>query len=167
MWSVTLATDTRNGFAGRATARIAHDGENLTVSVFLYNAAGVVVGTVFAPDGVTPVPNAEVVLSNQLGPLAFVTTASDGRYRIEQIPLGAFSMDVFEAATGRRGFGAGQIDLNQQEVPVNIVQLGIGLVKGRVLRAGDLEPLVNWDVSLSQMSPGGRHLETLRTTQRA
>ncbi|MEQ1871699.1 MAG: Ig-like domain-containing protein, partial [Vicinamibacterales bacterium] len=159
-----LATDTRNGFAGRASGKVRADSAGVNVSVFLYNASGTVSGTVFAPDGLTPVPNAEVVISNLDGPLTFAVTDAQGRYLQDLIPLGDFAIDVFEAASGRRGFATGRIDLNHQEVPVNIVELGMGLVRGRVLAGGDLDPLPGWRVTAAQRSPSGRTLETLLTT---
>ncbi|MCU1382031.1 MAG: LamG domain protein jellyroll fold domain protein [Acidobacteria bacterium] len=177
---IVMATDPRNGFAGRASGRVTKDGDNVTINVFLFNASGTVLGTVFQADGVTTVPNAEVVISNCVGdplfigigaapclsggPLAFGVTDSAGTYREDLIPLGSFRVDVFEAATARRGFGAGRIDLDHQQVPVNVVEAARGLVTGTVVAAGSLAPLKNWEVSLTQNSPGGRPLPLLRTT---
>ena len=177
---IVMATDLRNGFAGRASGRVTRDGDNVVVNVFLFNASGSVVGTVFRPDGFTPVPNAEVVISNCTlqpgyigpepvpcvsgGPLAFDVTDATGAYRQDLIPLGAFRVDVFEAATARRGFGSGRIDLDHQVVPVNIVEAARGLVTGTLYAAGSLAPLKNWEVSLDQRSQGGRSLPRLQTT---
>jgi hypothetical protein len=159
-----LATDRSNGFAGRKTARVTSDGQNLTVKVYLHDQWGTVSGTVFAPDRTTPVANAEVVLSKDLAPLAFAVTGADGTYEITQVPLGAFTLDSFSAATARRGFAVGSVDVNQQHVPADIFQLGMGVVRGRVMRSGDLDPLVNWEITLDQFSPGGRQLDTLLTS---
>ena len=43
---VLTATDVRNGLAGRASGKITSDGQDLTVTVFLFNATGTVSGTV-------------------------------------------------------------------------------------------------------------------------
>jgi hypothetical protein len=161
---VVTATDARNGFAGRASGRVTTDGEHVTVRVFLFNASGTVYGTVLRSDGLTPDPNVEVVISNGSGPLAFAVTDAAGTYRQEQIPLGDVTIDVFSAATARRGFGAGRIDLDRQEVPVNIVEAAIGLVKGVAMEGGTLAPLKGWTATLQQQSPFGRGLPSLQGT---
>lgn len=161
---VVAATDVRNGFAGRGSGKVTRDGEDVTTRVFLYNATGTVSGHVFASDGATPVPNAEVVVSNADGPLAFAVTDAAGSYQQDTIPLGAFKVDVFEAATAARGFASGRIDLDRQNVPVD-VQLGaLGLIKGVVLEAGTQAPLKGWQVSLAQTSPSGLALPPRATT---
>ena len=73
---VVIATDVRNGFAGRASGRVIKDGDNVTIDVFLFNASGTVFGTVFQADGVTAVPNAEVVISNCVGDPFYIGTGS-------------------------------------------------------------------------------------------
>ena len=161
---VITATDQSSGFAARASAKIVKDGQNVLVKVFLYNASGTVYGTVFKADGITPVPNAEVVISNLSGPLAFAVTDSDGSYRTALIPLGPFFIETFEAASARRAFASGRVDLANQEVPVNLVQSGLGVVKGTLLQGGALSPLKGWEITLQQTSPSGRSLPTLKTT---
>ncbi len=159
-----LATDLRNGFAGRASGRVTSDGATVTINVFLFNASGTVFGTVFRPDGLTPVPNAEVVIANFQGPLAFAITDSSGNYREPLIPLGTVNLYVFEAATARLGFASGRVDFDQQEVPINVFQAGRGLVTGTVFAEGSLQPLPNWEVTLIQLAPGGQRTTVLRTT---
>ncbi|MEO8677871.1 MAG: carboxypeptidase regulatory-like domain-containing protein, partial [Vicinamibacterales bacterium] len=158
------ATDLRNGFAGRASGRVTGDGDVAT-TVFLYNASGTVFGTVFKADGLTRVPNAEVVISNPGGSLAFAVTDGAGDYRQDFIPLGSFRIDVFEAATARRGFAVGRVDLDRQDVPVDVTEAARGLVTGTAFAEGTLAPLKNWQVGLDQAAPGGgRSLPTLQTT---
>src|SRR5439155_18065120 len=96
---VVLATDVRNGFAGRATGKIVQDGDRILVRVFIYNASGTVTGTVFRSDALTPVPNADVVISNAAGPLAFSVTDASGAFSQPMIPLADLTMDIFEAAS--------------------------------------------------------------------
>ncbi len=162
---VITATDLRPGFGftGRASGRVSRDGENVTITVYLFNQSGTVFGTVFGSDGLTPVPNAEVVISNEQGALAFAVTDASGGYRQDFIPLGDFRVDVFEAATARMGFASGRIDLDRQEVPVDIVQLGRGLVTGTALEVGSLQPITNAEVTLQQTTLGGRALPLLQT----
>ena len=161
---VVTATDPANGFAGRARGEVTTSGDPLTVKVYLYDAAGTVSGTVFAPDGFTPVPNAEVTVSGAFGPLAFSVTGADGRYSVGTVPLGPVSIEVFEARTGRRGAASGRVDAGGQSVNIDVVEASIGVVRGQVLQAGTFLPLKGWEVTLSQQSAGGLALPSLKTT---
>lgn len=161
---VVLAEDLVNGFAGRASGRITKDGELVTVNVYLYNATGRVYGTVFRPDGFTPVPNAEVAVSNAQGALAFAVTDSSGGYSLDYIPLGRINLEVFEAATGRRGSAAGSIDLAGQEIPINIVESAVGLVMGTLLDSAGFTPLSGWEMSFEQTLKSGQVVSLRSTT---
>lgn len=161
---VVMATDVRNGFAGRASGSILHDGDNVSVNVYLFNQSGSIVGTVFQPDGFTAVPNAEVVVSKSGRPLAFLVTDATGGYRVDQVPLGSVSVDIFEAATGRRGSATGSVDADKQLVPINVREAAQGLVRGTVLDASNLTPLPGWAVTLTETSSSGRVLGVLVTT---
>jgi len=161
---VIEATDMRNGFTGRGTARIVSDGEQVTANVYLYDAVGTVYGQVYGPDGFSVVPNAEIVVSNNAGPLAFAITGVDGSYRIGYVPLGPVRVEAFEARTARRAAGSGQIDLAGQEVPINLTQASIGVIKGRVLESASRAPMKGWTVTLSQQSSSGLALGSQQTT---
>lgn len=158
------ATDLRNGFAGRGTARITRDGDQVSVKVYLYDSAGAVSGRIYASNGLTPVPNAEIVLSNNAGPLAFALSAVDGSYRVETVPLGDFRIEAFEARTARRATASGRMDLAGQEVPLNLIQSALGVVKGRLSESASLAPLKGWTITLGQRSASGLGLGTLQTT---
>jgi hypothetical protein len=160
---VVEATNVTNGFAGRASGRIASQQTAAEATVFLFDVAGSVHGQVVGADGYTPVANAEVVVSNAPGPLAVTITASDGTYAVTQIPLGSFRVETLDPHTGRRGAGEGSIVLNGQDVPVNIVLSSIGMVTGTLLESGPLSPLKGWQITLSQQSPSGVPLPTLVT----
>ena len=161
---VVNATDPSTGFAGRAQGRVTADGEQLAIQVFLYNAAGTVSGTVFGPDGFTPVPNAEVIVSGAGGPLAFTVTGSDGRYSVSTVPVGNVGVEIFEAKTGRRGAASGRVNADGQDVNIDVVEAAIGMVRGQVLQEATLDPLKGWTVMLSQQSPSGLSLPSLQTT---
>ncbi|RLB69949.1 MAG: hypothetical protein DRH04_04385, partial [Deltaproteobacteria bacterium] len=147
---VVLARDPNTGFTGRANGRITMTDDTIQINVYLFNATGSVYGTVYQPDGLTPVANAEVVIANHDGSLGFFVTDEEGAYQFDLMPLGDFEIKVFEAATGRRGIAFGSIDLANQEVPLNIIQAPIGFVTGTALAAGDLTPLAGWNVEISQ-----------------
>jgi hypothetical protein len=161
---VVEALDVRNGFTGRGRGRIITDGAQVVVNVYLFDAAGTVHGTVYDSDGFTPVPNADVIVANALGPLAFSVTGPDGAYSLGGVPLGSVSVDVFDAQSGRRSSSGGQVDFNGQQVPVNVVLNAIGLVKGIVLDSTTRAPLKGWTVTLAQKSASGVTLPTLTTT---
>src|SRR5262249_15762130 len=94
---VVLAPDLRNAPTGRAHGTIKTDGQAITLNVYLLSASGVVFGRVLRPDGATPVPNAEVVITSGSDAVGFATTDADGRYREVGIPLGSIKVDIFEA----------------------------------------------------------------------
>jgi len=159
-----FAQDLSRGFSARSSGKVVKDGQGVTLDVHLYDATGVVYGTVYRADGVTPVPNADVSIFNAQGPLAFNVTDGSGQYRQDTIPLGAVSVAVFEAATGRRGGGSGSIDLAGQQVPITVNEAAVGHVKGVVFDAATMAPLRAWTVTLSAAFPDGSSLSVSSTT---
>jgi len=151
-----LARNLQNGFAGRAPGEVTQDGEQVAVDVYLWDATGTVSGTVFGPDGITPVSNAEVMIANLQGPLGVVTSDDAGHYSMGTVPLGDFEVKVFEAATGRTGVAQGTIYLDGQEVSVNIGLYPVGYVTGNVLSAADRTPVEGYRVMIIQPDPLGR-----------
>ena len=61
-------------------------------------------GRLVKPDGYTPVANAEVVIAVNGAAMAFALTSPEGDYTLPGLPLGAVTVDAFEAATARRAF---------------------------------------------------------------
>ena len=161
---LAVATDLRNGFVGRASGRITDAGDEVTITVFIANQTGTVSGTVFGPDTVTPVANAEVVVSRSGQALAFAVTGVDGTFSESFVPLGDFSVEAFDAATAARGATTGRIDLSGQTATASVTLSAFALVRGRVLETGTLVALRGWQVSLSQTLPSGRPVPTLTTT---
>ena len=152
------------GFTGRASGRIEADSTQVITDVRLSDATGTVHGVVYAADGVTPVANADVVVANNLGPLAFAVTGPGGEFTLGMIPLGDVSVEVFDAKSGRRGNGAGRIDFDEQQVPINVVLSAVGAVKGIVLDSNTRAALKGWTVTLQQRSASGVTLPVLTTT---
>ncbi|MCU0255404.1 MAG: Ig-like domain-containing protein, partial [Vicinamibacterales bacterium] len=161
---VVAAVDMRNGFAGRATGRVTIDGQQVNVVVRLADATGTVSGTVYRDDGLTPVPNAEVVVSQGGHSLAFAVTDANGDYSVTLVPLGAFAVDVFDASTAARGYDAGQLTYDGQQFVLPIRLDPLGLLKGTVVESLTLAPLKGWEVGLTQVSRSGRRLPERRTT---
>ncbi|MFZ4856964.1 MAG: carboxypeptidase regulatory-like domain-containing protein [Desulfuromonadaceae bacterium] len=162
--SFTVKAESNDGFVGRASGRIVTDGTEVAVNVYLFDHTVTVKGVVYRPDGITPVANAEVAIANASGDLAFAVTNASGEYSQDFIPLGAFRVEVFEAATGRRGFAAATAYLSTPLVTVNISETAIGQVQGTLFQGGALTPLSRWQVTLSQTFPSGRSLHLVATT---
>ncbi|HIJ94565.1 MAG TPA: hypothetical protein HPP94_02280 [Desulfuromonadales bacterium] len=162
--SFTVKAESNDGFVGRASGKIVTDGTEVVVNVYLFDHTVTVKGVVYRPDGITPVANAEVSISNASGDLAFAVTNSAGEYSQDFIPLGDFRAEVFEAATGRRGFATATAYLSIPTVTVNISEMAIGQVQGALFQSGALTPLSRWQITLSQTSPSGRSMYLVVTS---
>ncbi|MDD2853093.1 MAG: carboxypeptidase regulatory-like domain-containing protein [Desulfuromonadaceae bacterium] len=162
--SFTVLAESIDGFAGRSSGKIITDGTQVEVKVYLFDFTVTVKGTVFKQDGITPVRNAEVAISNGSGDLAFAVTNANGEYSQDYIPLGDLKISIFEAATGRRGFATATAYSTTPIVTVNVSEMPIGLVKGTIYQGGDLQPLARWIVTLRQNYPSGRGLTLQATT---
>jgi hypothetical protein len=157
-----LVRDVRNGFTGRGSARITSDNEQVTARVYIFDAWGTVSGRVYRADGSTPAPNAEVVIGVNGKAIGYTVADADGYYSQDTVPLGAFSVDVFEAATGRVGYASGRIDLDTQRVLVNVTEVAMGLVTGTAIDASAMAPLPGWTVRLTPHLASGRTMPMLQ-----
>jgi hypothetical protein len=162
--SFTVMAESNDGFVGRASGKIVADGTEVAVNVYLFDHTVTVKGVVYRPDGITPVANAEVSISNGSGDLAFAVTNASGEYIQDFIPLGDFRLEVFEAATGRRGFATATAYISTPIVTVNINEMAIGQVQGTLFQSGALTPLSRWQIILRQTSPSGRSMSLVGTT---
>jgi protocatechuate 3,4-dioxygenase beta subunit len=161
---VVNAKNLNNGFTGRGQGKLTLDGSTVSINVYLYDAVGSIYGKVFRSDGITPVPNSQVIVNHEQGPLAWSVTDTQGAFRVESIPLGTVNIDSFNPYNGRQGYASGRIDLPNQEVPINIQELGLGLVNATALDSDDLSPLKGWSAQLVPQTPFGRILPSLRAT---
>ena len=119
-----LARSPITRLAGQANGTLLREGETVNVDITLL-ASGSFQGTVFHHGGTTPVPGATVVILNN-GFSAVADAA--GHYRIDLVPLGAYTLDATEPSTGDRGRAGGTIGTQDQVVPVNITLNGQGQV---------------------------------------
>ncbi len=152
-----------NGFAGRKSGRVVADGTAVTVDVFLFDATGTVAGRVVAPDAagaLLPVPNAEVVISNASGPLAFTLADAAGVFAVPLVPVGPYTVEAFDAATAARGRASGIVLGGSQPAAVTISLEAMGSIRGTLLQSGTLQPLKGWTVQLNQTTFTGRALPT-------
>jgi len=143
--------DDLRGFGGNATATVMRGGNQLVLVVV--DAAGDVIGRFLQPDGVTPVPNAQVTLLGEVRPaeiprMASDVTDADGAFAFVGVPVGGFSVEGFDAVTARRGRVEGEVDFDGQEVTVDLTLGPLGTARGTVLEADGTEPVAGAEVRL-------------------
>ncbi|MGH9459813.1 MAG: carboxypeptidase regulatory-like domain-containing protein, partial [Vicinamibacteria bacterium] len=99
---------------GNATGIVTHDGETVTIDIQLADAA-TALGRIVKPDGATPAPNV-VVSAKGVGFSLNDLTAADGTFRIEGIPLGAFSVRAEDPASNGLAIASGTAAMNGEEI---------------------------------------------------
>ena len=88
------------------------------------------------------------------------TADAQGRYRIDLVPVGAYTVDATDPATGDRGRATASIASQDQVVTTNITLVGVGKVIVTV-KDGGLNPVSGAQVKLdSQTVFGGRQTGT-------
>ena len=123
------ARDPATGLGGFASSSIGFDGDVADILITL-TPAGSLLGTIFESDGATPVEGAVVRLSPS-GRGA--TTAADGTYRFDGLPLGSYTINVESPANGDRGRGAAMLTVAGDDVTADINLNGLGAVNVTVV----------------------------------
>jgi hypothetical protein len=136
------------GLAGRASGVVATSLE--ATSVVTITASGRVTGTFLTAESSQPVPFAQVTLSGAVQ--AYATTDGAGRFELTAIPVGPFTVEATDPATGRRGRAQGSLAFEGQTVDVTVVQLPRGSVTGLVLNADGTTGVAAADVTLENAS---------------
>jgi protocatechuate 3,4-dioxygenase beta subunit len=113
------------------------------------DAAGVVTGRFLRSDRTTPVATAQVELHTSSRPTFYGVSDADGRFRFEGIPAGGFTMNGFDASTGRRAESTGHVEQDGQTVTSDLILGPLGRVLGVVLDATRSQPMPGADVRLS------------------
>ena len=154
------------GFGGNASGIVVRDGVQ-TVRVVV-DAAGGVAGRFLKPDGVTPVPNAQVtliggVVRSGLTHTASDVTSADGAFGFVGIPVGGFRLEGVDPATSRRSRVEGEVDFDGQQVTLDLVLGPLGTARGTVLDADRGEPVGGAEVQLEVDPP--EPLPRLATTE--
>jgi hypothetical protein len=136
---------------GHSSGTLAGDGQTATANITL-QATGSITGTVFHFGGITVVSGAVISLSD--GHTA--TADVQGRYRLDLVPVGSYTVDVTDPATGDRGRSNATISSQDQIVPTNVTLIGVGKVVVTV-KDGSLNLVSGAQVQLnSQTIFGGR-----------
>jgi hypothetical protein len=140
---------------GSASGSITGDGATATANITLV-ATGSIAGTVFHFGGTTAAGGVVVTLSDGHS----ATADAQGRYRIDLVPVGAYTVDATDPATGDRGRATASIASQDQVVTTNITLVGVGKVIVTV-KDGGLNPVSGAQVKLdSQTVFGGRQTGT-------
>jgi len=138
------ATDPVTQLSGSLSSSIAA-GQSLSVTVQL-QPAGLVLGQVLNIDGVTPIAGTTVQI---IGPqFRQITTASDGSFRFDALPLGTYTLQGFDGSGRLRARNTGITLASNGEVATsNLVFVGEGNVVGQVVDPNGI-PVSNIAVSL-------------------
>ena len=144
------------GLIGRASGTILRNAETAQLVVIV--ASGRVTGTFVAPDGRTPVANAQIVLTTRSNVRAFTQTNHAGRFELLAIPVGGFTVEGHDPLTGRLGRASGELVAEGQIADVTIVEAGRGVVEGFVLQADGATTVPGASVSLRVASFAGTQL---------
>ncbi|HEV8348494.1 MAG TPA: carboxypeptidase regulatory-like domain-containing protein [Vicinamibacterales bacterium] len=126
------ATDPATQLAGSTTDSVTAGGSR-DVTVRLQPAA-TILGRVFGPDGTTPEGGTPVrILTYYFGVQRQTTTAIDGTYRFDAVPLGTYTVEALDANNRLRARASNvELSTNGQIVTRNLTFLGFGTVTGIV-----------------------------------
>jgi hypothetical protein len=129
----------QRGLGGRADA-IVPVGSTVEVTIQLH-ASGTVKGKVFMPGGTTPIGLSDVELRLGGRSVGFTITSDTdeerGSFTFLNVPVGDFTLDIFDNRTGRVGRSAGRLTVQDEVATVNVELLSIGAVTGRVTANGN------------------------------
>lgn len=117
---------------------------------------GSVAGTVFAANGVTPVPGISVNIAGQVNKTT--SSAGDGSFSFASVPSGAYTLKAVDGGGSTRTQAAVTVTTQGTAVVQNLVLLGLGTVTGRML-ATDGSAQAN--VSVSVLDASGKTLTGL------
>jgi hypothetical protein len=154
-----LAVDPTSLRAGDASGNLQAQGDSVDLTIRA-RAIGRVEGVVLSQDGLAAIEGASVYirpsrLPDGLVQLPRVTAGVDGRFVIDGVPEGPFTIDAVDPLTGFRGSVAGDVTGENETTEVEVRIEGFGKVQGQVFRAGGLEVADNVDVTINA-PPRGR-----------
>ncbi|HZV80812.1 MAG TPA: Ig-like domain-containing protein, partial [Geobacteraceae bacterium] len=145
-------TGNLGGLNGRNQVTITADKTSVTVEVRLASSA-TVTGRFLKADGITPITGGQITLKRNGQAIAYTSSSSDpadpGRFRLEYIPLGDFSVEGYDPVTERRGSGGGRLGSNGETVSADVVVTPRGTVKGMILNYGGSAPVGAAPITIS------------------
>lgn len=152
-----MAEEQGTGLKGRASGEVIKD-HDVPVSVTI-TASGRVTGTFVRTDGLTPIPNAQIVLVAGNGVRAFAPTDNLGRFELLAIPVGKFVVEGSDPFTGRKGRGFGDLLFEGDVRDVTIIEVPRGTVQGFVLNNDKVTPIAGASISIAASSFVPTHLQ--------
>jgi hypothetical protein len=129
------------GTSATAAVDLVRAGESAGVTIVLDSVASVA-GVVTRADGTTPVPNVPVYVFRSVnsddGPqiriFGTATTGPNGGYRIDRLPMGAFTISVFDSGFTDGNIGKIVLKFHQQVFKADIKFRGAGGASRRRVR---------------------------------
>ena len=100
---------------------------------------GTVQGHYYMPDGVTPIPNASIVLTasgQAIGQFTSLGTGDIGSYSFQYVPAGPVELKAQDPLTGRTGIAAGTVTTQGQTLTLDVRAQGLEVVQGLVTSNG-------------------------------
>ncbi|NUN15709.1 MAG: carboxypeptidase regulatory-like domain-containing protein, partial [Myxococcales bacterium] len=138
------------GLGGIAAGTIDFDGDLQTTNITL-SASATLSGTVFKSDGNTPVAGAKIILTPS-GKTA--TTDALGAYSFVGIPLGTYTLDTSDPATGDKAKTTANVLVPDAITTVDVILNGVGIVNVVVQTASNV-PVANAKVTLTSTTAFG------------
>ncbi|MFZ1756163.1 MAG: carboxypeptidase regulatory-like domain-containing protein, partial [Caldilineaceae bacterium] len=144
------ASDKPTGWSGSASGSLASEGQIVTTTVALQvPERGTVEGIVTEANG-SPSTTAQVQVS--YGRTVRSTTVDgSGFYRVENVPVGGFSVTALAQVGGDGGRGSGTISYHTEVVTVPVQLLGTGTITGVVVD-GSGNPVASAEVKVRRKS---------------
>ena len=122
------------GRGGRASGTLPQGTASVNVQVQL-TTTGTVEGHFFLPDGVTPIPNANIQLianGNSIGQFTSLGAGDIGSYSFAYVPAGPVELKAQDPFTGRTGIAAATITTQGQTLQLDVRAQGLDTVEGLV-----------------------------------
>ena len=144
------ASDPATQLAGTNSGSVTVNG-NTAITVQL-QPAGTIMGTVYAPDGSTPVSGIQVRLNGQVN--RTTTSRSDGTYSFTVVPINTYKVFAYDAYGNLRASASNVVLSTQgQQVTQNLTLIGVGTVSGQVTNP-DSTPAKGIGLTLTSSAPG-------------
>lgn len=154
----TYAVSVRDhlGRGARGEVVIPAAGKTGWVSLVL-DESGVVDGFFMGIDKTTPISPARLTLfaGESHKAVGVATTKSDGAFLFENVPMGQFSVEGYNPATGRRAAGRAMLSVDGQVVSLLLIEEGLGAVAGKMLAADKITPVPGVKLTLTSRSALG------------
>jgi len=136
--------------SGKTTGNVSANGSS-PVTVQL-QPAGTIQGTVYAPDGVTPVSGIQVQLQGEVN--LTTISAANGSYQFATVPTNTYTVAAYDSYGNLRATAANvSLAVQGQTVTANLTLIGLGTVSGQITNP-DTTVAAGVGVTLTSLAPG-------------